>query len=88
MWHLGTLFTGGFCSAGLIVGLNGLKDIFQRKQFCDSVSWSMQSQNMKGSNAYKGEHQLQRREHSKIFDCKYTIFSCVHRDYNDFIKQN
>lgn len=48
----------------------------------------MQSQNMKGSNAYKGEHQLQRREHSKIFDCKYTIFSCVHRDYNDFIKQN
>lgn len=36
MWHLGT-WVGGFGNAGLRVGLNDLKGLFQMKKFHDSV---------------------------------------------------
>lgn len=37
MWHLRTWFSGAFGRAGLTVGLDNLKDLFQSIFFCDSV---------------------------------------------------
>ena len=38
MWLLGTWFSGGLGSAGLMLGLNDFKGLFQPKQFHDHVS--------------------------------------------------
>lgn len=37
IWHLGTQFTGEHGSAGLIVGLDYLRDLYQSEQFYGSV---------------------------------------------------
>lgn len=37
MWCLGTRLGDGLGSSGLMVGLNGLKDLFQSKCFCGSL---------------------------------------------------
>lgn len=37
IWHLGTLFTGEHGDAGLMVGLNDHRGLFQPKQFYSSV---------------------------------------------------
>lgn len=37
MWHLGTRISNGLVNAGLRVGLNGLRGLFQPKHFCDSM---------------------------------------------------
>lgn len=38
MWHLGTWLNDGLVSAGLVVGIDDLKDLFPPKQFSDSVT--------------------------------------------------
>lgn len=70
MWHLGMLFTGGLGT--LVAGLNDFKGIFQLNSSMILCPGLRNHREHEGSNANKGQHQLQRPEHSKIFDSKHT----------------
>lgn len=39
LWHLGMWFRGGLCNAGLTAGLNGIKGLFQPRQFHGCVKY-------------------------------------------------